>query len=229
MAYYQKRYRRRRPAKRTWRRRFRSKTIRPLRFTNSPKVQPVHYFIRHVDKGLISGNGSAATHTTGIIHFDLNDVPNYAEYVNMYRLFRICAVKVMFIPIANVTYAAGTLNDTTNWSNNFERLLTCFDYANGTAPSTLDEIREYRNCKVTRNNVIHKRFIYPRPLYTIDEDANTGSNYTYAEGPKKVWITTAGDSCRYFGVKWGFEQQTLSSDPRYRIECKYYLAFKQPK
>lgn len=209
--------------KRQWRKKFARKSYMSRSLSTT---QPVHYYTRHVDKGTISGDG-VGTDTFGVLYFKLEDVPGYSEFVNMYRAYKICAVKVTFIPISNVTVYGSVSVET--FTTNYHRLVTVFDYMNSSTPTSLSELREYHNCKVTGNNRLHKRFIYPKVQLAIDQDAQGGSALTYGELKQKPWLVTSSSTSEYLGIKYGFEQSSSSSDPRYRIECKYYLAFKQPK
>lgn len=209
------------------RRSYRRKSNRRYNRRRKGVKQNVHFFKRHVDLGRVDGSGSGGE-GFGSLFFRLSDVPNFSEFTSLYDAFKIAAVKVFFIPISNVTFAEGASNAQAIWSTHYYRLLSAIDY-NDDTPVNMAALREYQNCKMTPNNVIHKRFLKPKALTTIDEDSGSGSNYTYAETSTNPWISTAGNQCRWFGLKFGFEQQTNDSNPRYRIEAVYYLQFKSRK
>lgn len=210
--------------KRTYRRNFKRQAIKPR--VNGKVFQPIHYYVRHVDLGTISGD-SGGTDTLGSLSFKLSDVPSFAEFTAMYRQFKICAVKVQFIPISNVTYS--TSIGTEPWSYNYYRFLSVIDYTSSGSTASLNELRQYSNCKVSANNRIHKRFLYPKALVVMDEDSASGSTTSYANPQNTPWIGTQADACQFFGIKYGFEQLSNDNNQRYRVECKYYLAFKQPR
>jgi len=185
--------------------------------------QPIHYFTRHVDFGTISGDGTG-TETLGSFYFRFSEVPGYAEFSAMYDYYQIKAVKVTFIPVSNVSLETSAYP--TPQTQYDYRLITVLDYNDSAVPSSLDVLRQYSNCKVTSNNRIHKRYLHPRPLVTIDEDSGQGGVYSYGEAPKNQWIAIANNQVRYFGIKYGFEQTNNSTLQRYRVEAKYYLCFK---
>lgn len=225
MAYYRKRrrtFRRKRVGrKRSYRRNFKRKMS---------GRQPVHYFTRFVDKGLIQYNSTLlATEKLGVYVFRLSDVTNYLEFAAMYDMYRIAAVKISFIPISNVAIDSvvdGTsFNLPNGYSTNYFRFASVIDYNDNTTPSSMNVLREYRNCKITRNNVIHKRFIYPRIDNVIGQDNST----TVIGGSTKTWISTGFPEVQHYGIKYGFEQEPDFPCNRYKVECKYYLKFKNPK
>jgi len=199
--------------------------IKPM--YNGRLQQPVHYFTRYHGLGLITGsNGASATY--GQIHFKLSDVPGYGEFSNMYDFFKISAVQVSFIPVSNVSLGNSVpLGQQTGFTN---RIFTCFDYNDKTAPTSTNQVREYANCKWSPNNVIHKRFIYPKPIVTVDEDGPGVGNYGAASFGKNPWISMANDSCEYYGIKFAIHHVSLSqSTDLYEVEAKFYLAFKARK
>lgn len=189
--------------------------------------QNIHYFKVFAARGTISGS-SGQSETRGIISFKLTDIANYAEYVALYDSFKLVAVAVSFIPLSNVTQYANTADfQQTSFAN---RIFTVFDYNDGTAPTSLAQLREYKSCRWSPGNRIHKRFIYPKVTLTIDEDANTGSSYGLANSTKNPWMSTGFNQTQFYGIKYGIHHPTLGqSTDLYQIECRYYLKFKSPK
>lgn len=216
---YRRRTYRRRYNKRTYRKKWSKKTT--YRRRTRGNKQPVHYFKRHVDRGTITSD-SSGTATTGGLHFKLEDVPNYSEFTALYDAYKICAVKVNFIPISNVTYSPdGTA--TASWSINYERMFTAIDCNSSSVGSTIDELRQYRNCKWSKNNVVHSRFFYPKVQQTVETSIPSETT------GKQPWISTTSASCSYYGLKYAFEQTNNDNNPRYRVECVYYMKFKAPR
>lgn len=188
--------------------------------------QPIHYFNRHVARGTVQiTNGSSSV--VGAIRFALSDVHNFAEYKAMYDFFQLRAVRISFIPLSNVTLGTGGgFTYDTNYSNRF---FTAIDYNDSSTPSSVNELREYANCRWSPGNRIHKRYFRPKPILATDEDSGSGASYGLAEG-KNIWISTASDSTYYFGVKYGYQHPTgVTTGDAYVIECTYYMCFKGPK
>lgn len=210
--------------KRTFRRNFKRKMI-----TKRGLKQPVHYYTRFVDRGQLASSGSVGGDTTAASIFRLNQVPGYTEFQNMYDFYKIVAVKIMFIPLSNVsvpdnTGAIGVIQTATL---NFYRMMSCLDYNDNTPPSTLNDIRQYKSCKVTKNNVIHKRFFYPKILNVVN--VSLGAGTTVASGSGNPWLSTGSPDIEYYGIKYGWEDIPFITDNRWRVECKYYMKFKGPK
>lgn len=188
--------------------------------------QPVHYFHRFVGKTTISYDGTSPTY--GSLYFQLADVPGYSEFITMYDFFKIVAVKVMFVPYMNVTYYDATAGVSINNSNYSNRFFSVIDYNDSTTPTSLDDLRQYSNCKMTPRTRTHKRFFYPKPVMVVDKDSSSGSTVGYAEVIKNPWISTESLDTRYYGIKYGFEQTnpSNSTNEAYRVECVYYMKFK---
>lgn len=230
MAFRRRNNRRRRPNKR---RNFKSKWARKQMI--KPKFggkikQPVHYFTRFVDKGTISGDGTG-TASFGVVSFTLSEVPGFGEFVNLYDYFKLNAVKVSFIPVSNVSvYSAMGSGSIPLGANTtyYDRFFSVVDYNDATVPTSIDSLREYSNCKWSPNNKIHKRFLHPKVILSVD-DASAGSPVELGQFNKNPWLSTASNGAVFYGIKYAFEQFTNNSDVRYRIECKFYMSFKAPR
>lgn len=225
MAYYRryrKSYRRRTYGrKRTWRKSFKSQSIRYNR-----RRQPIHQFTKFVNKGKITGsNGSSFT--AGELTFKLPDVSNWAtDYQGAYDQFRIKAVKVSFIPVSNVT-SFDSNKDGPDRTTYYSRIFSVFDPNSKGAPGSTNELREYHTAKWSPNNVIHKRFIYPKVRTAVNEGSGTYGTMHTKGSP---WINMDSNSCEYFAIKYAIDHPQLAANhDLYAIECKYYLQFRYPK
>lgn len=186
--------------------------------------QPVHYFTRFQNGGSITALTGTTT-TFGAIYWDLASVPGYTEYSNMYDFYKINAVQVRFIPQTDNTDPI-----TASWltvSAKFNRLITVLDYNDRTVPTSLDDLRQYSNCKVASNNYVAKRFLHPKPTITMDEDATSGGVYGIGQSTRTPWVSTASNQCEWYGIKYGIEHGSMPSDASlYKLEFKLYLSFK---
>lgn len=223
MAYYKRRYTKRRKTykNRTYRRRFKRKTMR--RGHN----QPVHYFKRFVDRGTVAADitDPFLNYTILGYRFSLTDVPGYTEFTTMYDFYKIVAVKIMWIPISNVSQI---LEDNVSYQPtpntfNYYRTFSAIDYNDNIVSGlSLNELRQYSNCKVTKGNSIHKRYFYPKISTVIGEDITTSAQ----AGQGSPWISISNPNIDYYGVKFGFEQTAGELVSRFRVEARYYLKFK---
>lgn len=191
---------------------------RPRKYTRKYKPrprkmgvkQPVHYFSRFVDKGTITEDGTG-TETFGSLSFALNDVPGYTEFTGMFDQYKICAVKVMIIPMYNV--AQGTVSTNLN----YYRFISAIDYNDSTAPTSLNDLRQYKTCKVTARTKMHKRYF--RPRVDLDNDYQN-------PGTVQPWVNSDKPSAAYQALKYGFEHNSGGTTQVYRVECVYYMKFK---
>lgn len=228
MPYTRRTYRKRTYRKKAWRKRFKARTRRQMikpRYGGMVQ-QPVHYYTQFRG-GVVITASSGTQNTYGTMHFKLSDLSNYTTFTSLYEFFKIKAVKVTFIPVSNVTdFGTTAFFDQTAFSN---RIITAFDYNDKTAPTSADELRRVKSCRVGFGTRIHKRFIYPKVLVTIDEDG-PGIN-SYGVGVmNNPWISTGYNQTEYFGIKYALVHPNLTTNTdMYSVEFKYYLAFKGRK
>lgn len=220
MAYYRKRYRRRRTTygrKRTWRRRFKSRA----RYTNR-RQQNIYQFVKHVNLGSITAQTGTST-TSNAFSFKISDIPGWStDFQNSYDQYRIKAVKICFIPVSNVTNFTSHLDGDAR-TTFYNRIFTAFDPNDKTATG-IDALREYKTAKWSPNNVIHKRFIYPKVLTTIAEGSGS---YGIAQTKGSPWISMGSNQTQFYGLKYSISHPQPSADHEiYVVEAKYYVQFK---
>lgn len=215
MPYYRKKrvYRKKRSVKR-YRRKYSKRIPRSL---GNP-TQKVYYFSRYASLGTIVA-ATAANQYGGSV-FSLDQVPNYTDFTNLYDFFKIKAIKISFIPLSNVTLGSSSTNTYTNYNN---RIFTVIDYNDAGTPTSIDELREYSNCKWSPNNKIHKRYFSPNPLADATDDSTISLQY-------KPWVPTTNYNLDYYAIKWAIENTDSGPTvPKYKIEAKFYMAFKSPR
>lgn len=187
---------------------------------------------------LNDGAGGGFTGTVNNYCVSLSLVPGYTEFQSMFDEFRIKAVKVSFIPMANVsdfsqsgaTGATGGDGSTGTFTLNpvyGVRSYSALDFnmsQGSDVISTLEAIRQYQNCKWKPYNRIHSRYFYPKPHL---ENGST-SAYTLKEKP---WFSTAlSANTLYNGILFGVDPINIAQQTvLYKIETKYYLQFRGPK
>lgn len=218
MVYRKRRYTRRRRTgrKRAWRRNFKTRNYRRT------KSGTLHQFVRFVNRGTVNCTTGTSS-TFGTLSFKLSDVPTVTDFSNLYDQYRIKAVKVSFIPVTNVTFRSNSSDLAVVGTAMSDRFFTVLDFNDTTNPTSINAMREYKNCKWTPYTRIHKRFFYPKPLEEMSGNipANPIGN---------PWVPTAFNNVDYYGLKWGFEHpSTIATGSYFTIECKYYLQLRQPK
>lgn len=207
-------YRRSYPKKkRTYkRRRYVRKSRIPRKMSSN-----IYSFKRNVNLGAITTTGAATEF--GSFNFKLSDLPNYAEFSNLYDMYKLTFVKIYFVPFTmDNSSSGGAVTDSTQWQN----LYSCIDNNSSVIPTSADQIRQYQTCKFTRMGKIHKRIIYPKPATMIYDGATTA--YGLA---KSTWMNTSYPTIPHYGLKWCFENATLDVNSKFfKVEAVYYLKFK---
>lgn len=220
MVYRRRAYRKKRMnKKRTYRRYTRRSRIN--RSIGNPN-QKVFFFKRTADFGTI--NVTAANTTVyGASVFTFADIPSFADISSLFDFYKINAVKVSFIPVANVTQQTGNAATTVANTIYNNRIFSCIDYNDAGIPTSIDQIREYYNCKWSPNNVIHKRYFKPVPLM------DTPLANEPLQVNKNVWIPTTNDLVAHYGIKYAIENTAGAVGLQlYKMEVKFYISAKSP-
>lgn len=204
--YYRKKRTSKRSTKRTYRRRWKQSGTR-----YSKTGQRKYLFKRYTGAlGTIIINNINPTFAG--LNFSLNDLPNYTEFTALYDMYKINCVKLSFIPQMDINNSLTSVNNPMASA----RFFSAIDYNDATAPTAIDDLRQYQTCKMTPILRTHKRVIFkPKILDTS----------SYSISP---WISTASPSTNYYGLKIGVEpmSSTSSTTMTYTIEAIFYMTFK---
>lgn len=219
---------RRRNVRRKNARRTRSYIPRSLGY---PK-QRVYYFTRYGElSALTAGNDGTDVLVTKT--FTLVDIPAPTDFTALFDWYKINYVVVTLLPYFSEVNTPGSTGTFTAHSTPANlRIFTAVDYNDATTPASINEIREYQNCKVTQYIKGHVRKFKPRPTI-VSDDSTPDVQYPIGN----PWISTdaTGDDCVHYGLKIGVDTSLLSAgqiangDVILRVEVKYYLAFKAPR
>lgn len=209
-------YRRRSYRKPRYQRSFRKRNYRKKfnrRYRTSRRGQRLYLYKRFCDYGELTI--SNAVNTYAAYNFSLSDLPNYTEFTSLYDMYKVNAVKITFIPQVTQSVSSGTVNN----PNASSRFFSAIDYNDGTAPTSLDDLRQYQTCRMTPILRQHRRFIMKPKIL----DSNG-----FSISP---WMTTASATANYYGLKIAVEpmDSTSTTTMMYTIEAKFYLSFKQVK
>lgn len=190
---------------------------RPMRMARSIR-QPVQYFKRSV---YLSGNkqGIVANDVFFAETFSLSQVAGVNDFVNLYDQYRINGVKYTLIPrgnIAEITLAPSYNGQSTG-------VFSVIDYDDNTAPSTINQLMEYQNVKMTRAHQQHSRYIKPR--INLQGITNIGTSATGQIMNTRGWLDCTNINVPHFGLKFAL-QQTVNYTQTYDVKIDFYLAFK---
>lgn len=205
--------RRRRPVRVVRRRRI-NMVRRPIGRTIVTKKlmgSKVHYFKRTAFySGMIAG--STLLDVGGALVFQLNSLPNYTEFTNLFDMYRINGVKVTFMPRGN-SAEVGT-------NQGIVKLFSAIDYDDNTTPASLSEILQYETLKTTNSTRDHKRYIKPKLARVLYQ---AGASNAYGAGTG--WIDCSNPQVPHYGMKYVLQQLPAGAQS-YDCKITFYLAFK---
>lgn len=158
--------------------------------------------------------------TTQYLRFNLSNVTAFSEFVSLYNEFKIRAVKISFIPLANVSNM--------DQSAYASLMYSAIDVNGGSDIIPREELRQYNNVKWTPYNRIHSRYLYPRN--PIHDSYGTSAPQLVLSG-KQPWISThqvTGQDVAHYGlyISPPVIDGIDPSEPIYQVECTYYLSFR---
>lgn len=171
--------------------------------------QPVQYFKRTL---YAKGYKVSSTTADTFLSFpaSLGQVPNSSEFVALYDQYKICGIKWTLMP--RTTEAGVTTNSGVVGS--------VIDYDDSNVPTATDQLAQYQNFRMTRGNMIHKRYFKPAISQLMYQ-----SGVINAYGPKKgAWIDITYPDVPHYGLKAVIQQ--TDSVLTYDLKVDYYLAFK---
>lgn len=171
----------------------------------------IHKFTRNVYYGGAI-TGSNLVDTFGSLQFQLNALPNFAEFTALFDMYRIDKIRVYFMPRAN-SAEVGTNQGLVKFSS-------VIDYDDIAIPGSINDLMQYENLRMTNTSQNHVRTLVPKFAKTVYASA-IASGY----GPATGWIDCDSPNVQHFGVKWCL-QQLPALGQSYDIRIKYYLSFK---
>lgn len=164
--------------------------------------------------------------------FELDNLPDYTEFTNLFDQYRINMIKYQWIPDRNVN-TMGTSDISTPLITTVEQpiplIYTFIDYDDITVPASIDEFTERQNMRTARFNKVHKRIWKPTVLVPT---YRTGVTFGYSP-KRKQWIDCANPDVPHYGLKWCFYNPANSDATHlrgialsFRVMATYYLQFR---
>lgn len=174
--------------------------------------QPVHYFKRSVfTANALSVTAGATAFDAGV--FRLSSLPDASDFTALYDQYRIRAIKWELLPRGN-SVDLGTAGSQQT------RLFSVIDYDDGVIPTSIGQLTQYQNLKVTSTTQKHVRYF--RPMIRREIQIAPGST---GHEPTRAWIDMTNSTVDHFGVKLAL-QGPVSGTITYDVLVTYYLAFK---
>jgi len=214
------------------RRRYASRARRPIRKYRRPRTRwsakkrrPGVYYFKRFTGNLGNINlGAGQSNAFASFSFSLDQVPNASEFVNLYDMYKINRVKIMAIPVSNVTLFGDLTPEVFRQTEYSNRFFSVLDYNDSGVFTSVNQAREYQNCKVTMSTKIHKRYFKPR----VALDVISGLGYN----PKSQWLSTANITTPHYGIKFAYEGRTNTTSAAvtlYKLEAVFYMSFRNPR
>jgi hypothetical protein len=177
-----------------------------------------HHFKRHVNLGEIALSTSGIT--SGGFSFQLDEVPNFAEFQSLFDLYKIDYVEVTMIPSANLVGVSGTAAPFTA-----TRIATVTDLNSSNAFGSFDDARDFESCEVHFLTRTKKRSVRPMFLTGVEEDGST----IVVGGASRGWLNTTRADIPHYGYRYVAEQVSSGYTASVRCEAIYYMTFKAVK
>jgi len=182
-----------------------------------------HHFRRNCSFDFIymqPEGGAAPAYTNGYV-FRLDQLPNYGEFTSLFDMYRFNSVVMRFIPTAT------QLQTNTDQNNSEAPLLYCvIDYNNADAPASADELKEYGNCRVLPMTRPLSLKFRPRTATPVYRDAVSAA---YLQNAPKLWLDCNYADIPHYGVRVYVPGGTTNNVYRMRIECTFYVSFRNTK
>lgn len=179
-----------------------------------------YFFKRRFIKGTLTFGGLAETFLS--YTFKLTDLPNYQEFTNLFDRYRINKVTVTIIP----NWTANDANPITTTERVNPCIYSLIDYTEDGLPTSLNDMFEDTQCKVTRGAKVHSRTFRPAILQQAFKSTIT-TGYQPAWGK---WITTDDSAMPYYCLKVGLDKtQTQNNNWTAKVFMTYYIQCKDVK
>lgn len=145
--------------------------------------------------------------------FQLDDLPNYTEFTNLFDQYRIRGIKLDLFFNQSPADANNPVG-----SGLFYHYI---DLDDATAPATEAEVCQRGYLKKIRPFGHHKIFIRPRTAKAIWQGAFTA----YGQNNNNQWIDCTYPAVEYYGWKYLWTQTTVAN-LRCMVSTTYYLEFR---
>lgn len=196
---------------------------RKARVSRGAVFSNLHHFRRNMSFDFIymqPEGGSAPAYARGY-QFQLDQLPNYTEFTNLFDMYRINFVVMRFIPTGTQVQ--------TNVDGNGEEvplMYVVIDYNDGSTPADENELKQYGNCKVMAINKPLTLKFRPRTASPVYRD---GASAAYLQNDAKLWLDCNYANVPHYGVRLYVPGGTQRNVYRVRLECTFYVSFRNTK
>jgi len=144
------------------------------------------------------------------ISFNLNDLPNVAEFTSLFDQYRINSIKWTLMPRGS-SAEAGT-------NNSACKIFSVLDYDDDTAPTSIDTLLQYENCKTSNSLRDHSRSLRPKFARSVYQSALV-TGYGQSSG----WLDCDSTLIPHYGIKLAF--QGTAGAQIFDVRIQYSVSF----
>jgi hypothetical protein len=167
-----------------------------------------------VDKGTVTSTSSAAG-LYGFV-FQLNEIPDYTSFSNIFDQFRIEKVEVSIRPL--------TLPSAPGTAPAYADLWLAVDYDDATAPASVSVVQNYSNAVIVSPGKMTNIKLYPAVNTVVNN--NFTSTFANSGGIERIWINSLNSDMAFNGMKIAVTQSTSTNLTAWRVFCRYHIAFR---
>lgn len=204
----------RRTRRRTNRRR--TKTIKVSR---NPASR-IYYFSRVLFGNPATGADISINNASALNYqftFQLNQLTSYTDFTGLFDEYRICAMKMTFIP--RIT---GMDGNPTSTIISLPTMVSVLDYDDANT-TTFAQCLQYQTMKMTRGCQKHSRYFKPKLPGAV-----FSGGAAVAGHPTRGWIDLAQPAVPHYGLKIAFDEAFNNGNSlNIAVFTKFYIMFRQ--
>lgn len=151
--------------------------------------------------------------------FQLNFLPNSAEFSALFDVYKIWKVDVMFIPKYNTSdFSTGGAGF------GLPTIYITEDRNDAVLPASVAELQEYNSC-------IARRFDKPitYTCWPTLSQSNPSNGQIIDARQKDLYVRSTSRDVSYYGIKWAMDLPLGLETFRMDVVFKYYMTFKDVK
>lgn len=197
--------------------RFNRKYARKTWRVSRPVLRP-HYFKRTYQASI----GYSSGETRSALSFQLVDLPDVAEYQNMFDSYILTCVVLRFYNPYNSVSAETSVGDG-------GRLHYVLDYNDGITPTSIAQLMEYGTYKCKPLDRCNPLKIVIRPKLSVEYYRSLATTGYGTTGPKWIDTTNTGIAVPHFGFKYIIEAAGITTTKDMKMIATYYFKCKYTK
>jgi len=190
-----------------------------MNFTGMPSLKATQVQRVHAYQLLVQGFRRYSVNVgvspiVDYINFKLNDIPGYTNFTNIYDMYRISKVVMLFKAIGTQVYWG-------NSSGDVPQITTAFDFNDGS--SELAPAQSYETALTTTMTTSFSRTFSPKVAVQVYNGVSAG----YLEGSSNQWLDTDYPGIPHYQLVVNTNTTTIDNQFVYSVDALFCLEFKQ--